>query len=98
MHRNKCLCPNILKGLNNVRRVIVVWFHKPSRFIGTDADQEIIDLGKQFAGFCIMASVPAVSAMINRRLPTFDNIAAPKPLVCIEKPSLRPVSDRNEIN
>src|SRR5688572_27946133 len=96
MHRNKCSCSGITERFNKIAWIIVVRFHKPSRFVSSDSDKKIADVWEKLADLAIMPAVSAVASEVDGCGLALDNKAAPKTFVRIEQPPPRPVTNGNK--
>lgn len=87
MDRDERTGSDVGKRSDGVGGIVVVRLHEPARFVGSNADEEVVDLRECVAGLAIVTAVAAVSAEVDAGFSAFDHESTPKTLVRIEQAS-----------
>ena len=76
----------------------MIRFHKPTRFIRANADDEIINFGKNFCHFRIMISITRIAAVIDSFAPHLELCSRPKAFCSCRKVRVATNAEREQNN
>src|SRR5205823_5329550 len=72
--------------------------HEPSRLVGADTDDKVIDPREQLADLLKRLAVRAVAAEVDRPVIHLNDVASPQTPVRVKQPSPRPVTRGHEVD